>query len=152
MRKRLIVGGGISVLIAAGGLGGVAIGGNGDARDAGPREVAEPMTAAKAGPVTRAGGATIQTFYLPQQVVPDETDPDPVVPVRCPRKAGGAIGGGAATDVGIDLIYLSQANPETLETSARTYYVGVEDVSDENGPGAGAIVEVHCAKGIDVKK
>jgi len=152
MGKRLAVGGGIAALVAAAGLGGMAIAGDGDSRQAGPREVAAPMTATKEGPVTRAGaGGTIQTFYLTNEVIPDEGE-DLVSGPRCPRKAGDAIGGGAATDGGIDLVYLSQANPQTLETSARAYYVGIEDVSDENGPSAGAIIEIQCAKGIRVEK
>ena len=57
MKKRMIVGGGIAALIVAAGFGGMAIAGDGDEREAGPRIVAEPMTATKAGPVTRAGGA-----------------------------------------------------------------------------------------------
>ena len=149
MRKRVVVGAGV-IAAAAATWAGIAIAGDDNARDLDGRSVAEPMTATKEGPVTRAGrNGTIQTFYLRDEVVPEEGG-DAVVGPRCPRREGEAIGGGAATRQGVDLVYLSQLNPETLESSPRVYYVGVEDVDAD--PGAGAFVEVHCAKGIAVRK
>ncbi len=142
----------MAAMVAAAGFGGIAIaGGDADEREAGPRIVAEPMTATKAGPVTRAGGgAKIQTFYLQSAVVPPDTMGSVVGP-KCPKGAGNAIGGGAATDEGIVVSYLSQIRPSSNgKTSGRVYWVGVDD--NAGAPGAGAFIEVHCAKGISVKK
>ena len=115
MKKTDLVGSGMAALIAAAGFGGMAIAGDGDEREAGPRILAEPMTAKKAGPVMRAGGAKIQTFYLSQAVDPPENSGTVVGP-KCPNNAGNAIGGGAATDQGIVVSYLSQIRPSNGET------------------------------------
>jgi hypothetical protein len=151
MSKRIIVGSGIAALFAATGFGGMAIAGDGDEREAGPRILAEPMTATKAGPVTRAGKATIQTFYLSEPIDPPE-DSGTVVGPQCPNNAGSAIGGGAATGQGIVVSYLSQLRPSNAETKPRIYWVGVDDNSTTNDAGASALIEVHCAKGLKVKK
>ena len=121
-------------------------------REAGPRIVAEPMTATKAGPVTRGGGgATIQTFYLTSPVDPPENGGTVVGP-KCPNNAGNAIGGGAATGQGIVVSYLSQLRPSNSKIKDRVYWVGVDDNSTTNAADAGALIEVHCAKGLKVKK
>lgn len=151
MRKRLIVGGGIAALVTAATLGGMAIAGGIDERQEGPRLVAEPMVATEKGPVTRAGGATITTLYLSDAVAPPE-DEGVVTGITCPRTAGKAIGGGAATDVGIVISYLSQIRPSNGNIADRTYWIGVDDNSTTNSPTADAILEVHCAKGIRVRK
>ena len=147
MKKRVLVGAGIATLIVGGVTGGLAIAGGGTEREAGPRVVAEPLTATKKGPATRAGGATIQTYYLEDPVVPGE-DQGVVTGLTCPK--GNAIGGGAATSVGVVVSYLSQLRPSNFNVSKKTYWVGVDNVT--GAAGAGATLEVHCAKGIDVKK
>jgi hypothetical protein len=150
MGKRAIIGGGIAAVVAAAGFGGMAIAGDNGEREAGPRVVAEPMAATKAGPVTRAGGgAKIQTFYLQNEVVPAEGEGTVAGP-KCPKGEGSAIGGGAATAEGIVVSYLSQIRPSNGTRSDRVYWVGVDDNAGDVG--AGAIIEVHCAKGIGVKK
>ena len=150
MKRRLIVGAGIATFAAGATLGGMAIAGGDASREAGRTIVAEPMVAAKAGAVTRAGsGKVIQTFYVGERIVPDNGS-GLVVNPKCPRGKGNAIGGGASTDLGIDLSYLSQLNPETLRTSPRGYWVGVDDNSGADG--AGAFVEVYCAQGLSVRK
>ena len=148
MMKRLTLGCGVAVLVAGATLGGMAVAGDGNDREAGATAVAGPFEATKAGPTTRAGGATIQTFYLPDQVVPGEGD-GLVTGLDCPR--GNAISGGAATDEGIVVSYLSQLRPSQLGVSKKRYWVGVDDNSTEN-EGAGAYLEVHCARGLRVKK
>jgi hypothetical protein len=149
MKKRLIAGGGVAALAAAAGFGAVAIAGDDGEREAGPRVLAEPMVATERGPVTRAGGATITTLYVQDEVVPPEGS-GKVVGAKCPRSAGRAIGGGAATDEGIVVSYLSQIRPSNGDVDARTYWVGVDD--NAGAPGAGAVAEVHCAKGLRVRK
>ena len=130
----------------------MAIAGGGDSRDLERAIVAKPVATEKAGPAVRgAAGQVIQTFYVQNKVVPESRD-DPVFGPRCPRNAGSAIDGGAATEQGIDLIYMSQLSPSNLESSPRTYYVGIEDVSNANSANAGAFLEVQCAKGITVRK
>lgn len=150
--KRLIVGAGIATVATAAMLGGMAIAGGDSSRELERTVVAGPAPAMKAGPVVRAGaggGKTIQTFYVADLLVPPDGE-GVVIGPRCPRNAGDAIGGGASTDIGIDLSYLSQLNPDNLRTAPRAYYVGVDDNGGD--PGAGAIVEIQCAKGIEVKK
>ncbi len=151
MSRRIIVGSGIAALIAAAGFGGMAIAGDGDEREAGPRILAEPMTATKAGPVTRSGEAKIQTFYLSEPIDPPENSGTVVGP-QCPNNAGSAIGGGAATGQGIVVSYLSQIRPSNATIKDRIYWVGVDDNSATNEADAGALIEVHCAKGLKVKK
>jgi hypothetical protein len=151
MKKGVIVSGGVAALVVAAGFAGMAIAGDGDQREAGPRIVAEPMTATKAGPITRAGGATISTFYLSETVDPPENG-GTVVGATCPQKEGKAIGGGAATSNGIVVGYLSQIRPSNGERAAGVYWVGVDDNSTTNAADADAIIEVHCAKGLKVRK
>ena len=151
LKKRVTVAGGLAALVAAAGFGGMAIAGDGDEREAGRTIVAEPLTATKAGPVTRAGGATIQTFYLTQPLDPPE-NAGTVVGAQCPRNEGKAIGGGAATSEGIVLSYLAQIRPSDGDVKDRVYWVGVDDNSSGNAADAGAFVEVHCAKGLRVRK
>lgn len=152
MKKGMLVGGGLVALVAAAGFGGMAIAGGDGEREAGPRVVAEPMVAARKGPATRAGGAKITTFYLGSAVVPPE-GAGTVVGPRCPDREGKAIGGGAATEEGIVVSYLSQIRPNNGNRLGDTYWVGVDDNSaDPQNAGNGAIVEVHCAKGLKVRK
>jgi hypothetical protein len=152
MRRRMAVGAGAVALAAVAGFGGMAIaGGDGD-REAGPRVVAEVMTATEAGPARRAGGGPkIQTFYLPQAVDPPE-NAGTVLGAQCPKRKGKAIGGGAATAEGIVVSYLSQLRPSNLNRADRVYWIGVDDNSTENPDDAEAIIEVYCAKGIQVAK
>src|SRR5688500_783778 len=150
MSKRSAMGGVLATLAAAvASFGAVAIAGGGEGREAGPRIVAEPMLATEQGPVTRAGDATITTLYLQNEIVPPEGSGTVVGPT-CPRRAGKAIGGGAATDEGIVVSYLSQIRPSNGDIRERTYWVGVDD--NAGAVGAGATIEVHCAKGLEVKK
>jgi hypothetical protein len=84
-------------------------------------------------------------------VVPDEGGGTVIGP-RCPDNEGRAIGGGAATEEGIILSYLSQLRPNG-DRKGDTYWVGVDDnSSDVENAGNGAIIEVHCAKGLKVDK
>lgn len=147
MKKWMLVGAGIATLIAGAAMGGMAIAGGGTEREAGPRVVAEALTATEKGPATRARGATIQTYYLEDRVVPADGQ-GIVTGLSCPK--GNAIGGGAATSEGIVISYLSQLRPSNFNVSRKTYWIGVDDNAGEAG--AGATLEVHCAKGIDVKK
>ncbi len=147
MKKRMMVGAAMATLIAGAAIGGMAVAGGGTEREAGPRVVAEPLTATKKGPATRAGGATIRTYYLEDPVVPADGQ-GIVTGLTCPK--GNAIGGGAATSEGIVVSYLSQLRPSNFNVSKKTYWIGVDDNAGEAG--AGATLEVHCAKGIDVKK
>ena len=48
--------------------------------------------------------------------------------------------------------YLSQIRPSNGETKGPVYWVGVDDNSTTNGADADALIEVHCAKGLKVKK
>jgi hypothetical protein len=149
----VLAGAGATAIAAAGVFGGIAIAGGGsDDRDLDRVVVAKPITATVPGPTERGpAGSTIQTFYLADLVVPPANSGTVVGP-RCPTGAGGAIGGGAATQQGIVISYLSQLRPTNNATAARIYYVGVDDNSRTNGTSAGATVEVHCAKGITVRK
>ena len=156
MKKRVMMGAGATTLATAGMLGGMAIAGGGvDDRELERTVVAKPITATEAGPVVRGArtGKVIQTFYLAEPVVPPANG-GTVVGAKCPRDKGDAIGGGAATDPGIILAYLSQLHPSDLSspTTPRTYYVGVDDNSRDNPRASGARVEVQCAKGIEVRK
>ena len=152
MKRRLAAAGGIAVLAVAAGFGGLAIAGEDGEREAGPRVVAEPLTATEPGPATRAGsGAKIRTFYLRDAVVPPEGGGQ-VAGAKCPKGEGSAIGGGAATAEGIVVSYLSQIRPSNGDVADRVYWIGVDDNSTENPDTASAIIEVHCAKGIKVQK
>jgi hypothetical protein len=152
MRRRIAAGVGIAVLAVAAGFGGMAVAGDNGEREAGPRVVAEPLTASESGPALRAGGGPkIRTFYLPQAVDPPE-DGGQVAGAKCPKGEGSAIGGGAATSEGIVVSYLSQIRPSNGDRADRVYWIGVDDNSAENPDTASAIIEVHCAKGIKVQK
>jgi hypothetical protein len=153
VRKRGLIGAGAAAVAAAAALSGIAIAGGGEDRELDRVVVAEPITATEPGPKLRgAGGSTIQTFYLQEPVNPPENSGSVVGP-RCPTGTGGAIGGGASTQPGIVISYLSQIRPgANPATGARTYYVGVDDNSTTNNANASAVIEVHCAKGIAVRK
>jgi hypothetical protein len=150
-----------AALVAAGTLAGMSIAGSngvGEPRDALAPVVAKPVTgvpgretAARGG---RRRGPVIDFFYARDAVIPDDLE-GLVQPIRCPRGAGQPIGGGARTGEGIVVAYLSRAHPSTGETPSRTYFVGVEDVdtgTPDPNEGAGAVVEVQCAKGMRVKR
>jgi hypothetical protein len=94
----------------------------------------------------------IDVFYARDDIVP-ANGAGVVQPIRCPRGAGNPIAGGARTSDGIVIAYLSRAHPDTGKTPSRTYFVGVEDVdfNPDSNPGAGASIEVQCAKGMRVK-
>jgi hypothetical protein len=161
MRRRKVLGSiGAAALIGAGAIAATSIAGNdGEPRQlAGPQQAA-PLTAERpAGPAAGAAAKrgkkkrkkpTIQTFYAAVATVPPEGG-GLVQPVICPRGRGEPIGGGARTSQGLVINYLSRINPQSGAIRKRVYYVGVEDVSDANPPGSGAIVEVQCAKRIRV--
>jgi hypothetical protein len=146
-----------AALLAGGVLTGMSLAGPDDIGE--PRELAapavlEPVTGVPARGAERAArgkrgkGATIDFFYSRRPLVPPDNG-SLVQPIRCPRKAGKPIGGGARTAQGITLAYLSRAHPQTAATPPRTYYVGVEDL--RGAEGAGALIEVQCAKGMQVK-
>ncbi len=98
----------------------------------------------------RAKTPLIQHFYAPQPLVPPD-DSGRVQGLRCP---GGfqPIGGAAQTSIGIVLSYLSRRNPVNGRRPNRTYFIGVDDITDSNLPGSGAVVEVICAKNLRVKR
>jgi hypothetical protein len=156
--KRYFTGGAVAVaLVAAGVLAGTSIaGGDGEPRTVDEVVVAEPIVAEPA--ANRAGTAakkkrkkpTIRYFQAAVATVPPEGG-GIVQPIVCPRRQGEPIAAGAQTTVGLVVNYLSRINPETQELPPRTYYVGVEDISDTNQPGSGALVEVQCAKNIKVE-
>ena len=146
-----------AALLAGGLLAGMSLAGPDDIGE--PREVAapavlEPVTGVPARGAERAAsgkrrkGPTIDFFYSRRPLVPPDNG-SLVQPIKCPRNAGNPIGGGARTAQGITLAYLSRANPQTAATPPRTYFVGIEDL--RGAPGAGALIEVQCAKGIRVK-
>ena len=154
MRKRIILGAAGLALTATTAFAAVSLAGGGaagEARDAAPTVVAKPSVAREAGAVIRAGGgATIQSFYFAAATVPPEGG-GAVQGARCPRRAGKPISGGASTSEGIVISYLSRIDPESNDTRPSTYYVGVDDNSTTNAAGSGAIIEVSCAKGLEVK-
>jgi hypothetical protein len=155
MRKRIIGAAAGVVLIAGGMLAGISLAGSDKAGE--PRAVAapavlEPITGVPArGAQARAGKRrkpTIDFFYSRQPIVPPD-GAGVVQPIRCPRGAGEPVAGGAWTAQGIVIAYLSRSHPQTRRTPPRTYFVGVDD--NAGAPGAGAIIEVQCAKGMRVK-
>jgi NADPH-dependent glutamate synthase beta subunit-like oxidoreductase len=157
-RKFVLALGGVSLLIAAA-FAGMSIAGSSD--DHGAREVTElkTMTAVAKAPNAparatarpkKAKKPTVQTFYAPSAVVPDD-GAGTVVGLRCPKGKGEPISGGAATGEGIVISYLSRVGLNG-KTKARTYFIGVDDNSDVvEQDGAGAFLEVQCAKNISVK-
>jgi hypothetical protein len=154
MRKRTTLAAAGLALAAAGALAGMSLAGPdgiGEPREANESVVAKPITGV-AGEAARRGGGrrgpTIDFFYARNPTVPPEGGGE-VQPIRCPRGAGQPIAGGARTSEGIVVSYLSRAHPETSATPRRTYFVGVDDNAGE--PGAGAFVEVQCAKGMTVR-
>jgi hypothetical protein len=158
MRKHLIAGVAAVALMGGGVVAGMSLA-EGDAigepRDVAAPAVVAPVTGvARGGAVARrgSGGPTIDFFYARNDIVP-ANGAGLVQPIRCPRGAGKPIAGGARTGDGVVLAYLSRAHPETGRTPRRTYFVGVEDVDldPDTNPGAGALVEVQCAKGMRVK-
>lgn len=150
MKRKLALGAGLMAFGGIATVGGIAIAGTESDRELERTVVAEPITATEPGPITRGKNTpVIQTFYAQDLVTPPEGG-GVVLGLQCPKNAGGAIGGGAATQEGIVVSYLSQLNPDDLTSSKRVYYIGVDHNS---GPqGAGAILEVHCAKKVKVKK
>ncbi len=150
MRKKFLIGAGAAALLA-GGAGGLAIAGGGfpgEKRLVAERVEVESIVARDKGPVLRGskGGPKISFFFARTATVPEEGS-GRLVEIKCPRNEGAAINGGARTSEGIVLGYLSKGSPEG-DLSARTFYVGVDDASSTNEVGAGAFVEVQCAKGI----
>jgi hypothetical protein len=155
MRKRVIAGVACAAVLAAGVLAGMSLAredGVAEPRDVADVVVAKPVTgvASEAARAKRKRrGPVIDFFYSPTVLVP--TDEASVQPIRCPRRAGNPIAGGARTSQGIVIAYLSRAHPLTGNTPPRTYFVGAEDVSESNPPDSGALVEVQCAKGMRVR-
>lgn len=155
---KILGGGTIAVALLAGGvLAGTTIAGNdGEPQATGEVAVAEPIVAA---PVAREAAAaakgkrkkkpTVRYFQASVATVPPEGG-GVVQPITCPPGQGEPIAAGAQTTIGLVINYLSRINPETQELPPQTYFVGVEDVSDTNQPGSGALVEVQCAKNIRV--
>jgi len=143
---------GVAMLVVAGaGAFAFAQGGfPGEARTVSERIEVGPVVAREKGPVVRGtkGKPTIATFFAQSPTVPPEGGGS-VVEIKCPPKKGTAIAGGARTSVGIVLSYLSKGSPQS-NTSKRGYFVGVDDNSSTNQAGAGALVEVQCAKDIKV--
>lgn len=138
-------------LVAAGVVTGASIAGGGSERATTEPVLAAPLFAER--PAARASGkrrrAVIQFFYAKRATVPAEGG-SIVQPVKCPKGTGQPVSGGARTAQGIDLVYLSRAHPDG-SVPVRTFFVGIEDVSDSNPPGSGALVEVACARGIKVR-
>ncbi len=153
MRKTVVVVVGSAALFA-GGVGAYALaegGFPGEKREVVERVAVERVTASERGPVVRSGrrGPKITFFFSPTPLVPAEGG-GRLVKVRCPDGEGVAIDGGARTSQGIVLSYLSKGSPSG-RSSEKSYYVGIDDNSPSNDPGAGAFVEVQCAKGIRVR-
>jgi hypothetical protein len=154
VRSRMTLGGiGVGALIVGAGLAGLSLAGSSGLTS--ERPIAEPAVLA---PVTATerfaggsrqrggrGGPAIDFFYSSTPV-----DPGFVQPIRCPRRAGNPIGGGARTSQLITISYLSRANPQTGNTPKRTYFVGVDALPGAD-PEANAFIEVQCAKGLRVK-
>jgi hypothetical protein len=158
MSKRFLLALGAAALMIAAAFAGMSIAGA--SSDEAARHVTQlktmtavpnaPGTAAR--PTRKAKGkkATVQTFYAPQAVVPNEGE-GIVVGLKCPKGKGEPIGGGASTNTGIVISWLARVGLNG-KTKARTYFIGVDDNSDEPGQaGAGALLEVQCAKNFAVK-
>jgi hypothetical protein len=153
MRTRIVA---VAASVAAAGAGlfaGMGIAGGDDDRPVAEEVVlAEPLTGRRAGATPRrAQGPSIDFFYAAKPTVPEEGG-SIVQQIRCPSGAGNPIAAGARTPEGIDLVYLSRAHPSDASRPKRSYFVGVEDVSDSNPADSGAFVEVQCARGISVRK
>ncbi len=161
MRTKSLIAAGALALLAVGIFAGVSLaGGNGPSHER--TKVLKPVTAVAtppagaasrvaAKPKHHASKPTIQYFFASKRTIPAEGS-GVVTALRCPKSAGEPIGGGAGTQQGIVISYLSRVNPQTGKAPARTYYVGVDDNSDDPAQdGAGAFVEIQCAKNITVK-
>jgi hypothetical protein len=132
-------------------------GAGGESREVAEAAVAHPVTGVPGRDAQARGGGrrgpTIDFFYAREDIVPADGG-GLVQPLRCPRGAGQPIAGGARTGNGIVIAYLSRAHPTTGNTPARTYFIGVEDIdtgAPDPNPGAGALVEIQCAKGMKVR-
>jgi len=151
--KKLLIGAVGAAVVVTGGAGAFAIAGDGVPGE--ERATAEPIVAASitargTGATYRAGeGGTIGTYFAQSATRPPE-GAGLVQEIKCPRRAGSAIDGGARTSQGIVVSYLSKAAPSG-DVRDRSYYVGVDDISADNSANAGAFVEVVCAKGINVR-
>lgn len=162
MRSKKAIAAGATALVVAGAFAAISIAGS-DRTVSDPRvKVLRPVTAV-ANPDGRAGDSaartsksrkkkpTIQFFYARTATVPPEQG-GVVQALRCPKGKGEPIAGGAQTSEGIVISYLSRINPSSGKAPARTYYVGVDDNSDDPAQEeAGALVEIQCAKNIVVK-
>jgi hypothetical protein len=157
--RKIFGGGAIAAILVAGGLwAGTSIAGNdGEPQASGEVLMAEPIVAepAKGQAGTAAKGKkkkkkpTVRYFQAAVATVPPEGQ-GIVQPISCPPGQGEPIAAGAQTTVGLVINYLSRINPETQELPPQTYYVGVEDISNSNQAGSGALVEVQCAKNVKV--
>ncbi len=155
MGKRLTLAAIGAALMVGAGLAGMSLAGSGgltSERPVAEPAILEPVTATErvpGGDQARARGKrdrqVIDFFYSATPV-----DPGFVQPIRCPRSAGNPIGGGARTSQLIVISYLSRAHPQTGDTPARTYFVGVDALPGAD-PAANAFIEVQCAKGLKVK-
>jgi hypothetical protein len=98
------------------------------------------------GTAPRRGKRTpkIQNFFAK----PVEVTDDVIVEIKCPKGQGAAIGGGARTDPGLVLNWLSKAGNDGA-TPKRSWFVGVEEAGPTEGPRVFA--EVQCAKRITVR-
>ncbi|MDQ3729335.1 MAG: hypothetical protein M3355_07060, partial [Actinomycetota bacterium] len=104
MRKKLLMGAVGAAVVVTGGAGAFAIAGDGvpgEERATAETIVAAPITARGTGARYRAGGGgTIGTYFAQDATKPPE-GAGLVQEIRCPRKAGSAIDGGARTSQGI---------------------------------------------------
>jgi hypothetical protein len=156
--RKILGAGAIAAVLVAGGLwAGTSIAGNdGEPQASGKVLIAEPIVAQ---PAQRQAGTgakgkkrkrpIVRYFQAAVATVPPEGQ-GIVQPISCPPGQGEPIAAGAQTTVGLVINYLSRINPETQELPPQTYYVGVEDISDSNQAGSGALVEVQCAKNVKV--
>jgi hypothetical protein len=155
VRRRMTLAAIGAALIVGAGLAGMSLAGSDELtieRPAAEQAVLEPVTATErahgAGDIDSRrgrGGPVINYFYSSSPVAPGF-----VQPIRCPRRAGSPIGGGARTSQLVTISYLSRAHPQTGNTPARTYFVGVDALPGAD-PEANAFIEVQCAKGVRVK-
>jgi len=142
----------IGAALIAGGVAGMSLAGSDELtieRPVAEDAVLEPVTATERLPGAREirsrRGPVIDYFYSSSPVAPGF-----VQPIRCPRRAGNPIGGGARTSQLITISYLSRAHPQTGNTPPRTYFVGVDALPGAD-PEANAFIEVQCVKGVKVR-